>query len=321
MNAKPQSQAELPATLLEAVRHFSDIDKCNELMVQIKWPGGTIVCPHCQSDRIGKVETRKLLRCRDCRKMFSYKVNTIFEDSPLGLDKWFVAVWCIANAKNGISSHELHRALGVTQKSAWFMLHRVRLAMQTGSFRKPLEGEIESDETFIGGSMKFMHKGKRAAKPEGRGTVGKVVVQGLLQRGNENENSTVRLSIVPNQKRRTLQWEIKQNVKRGAVVYTDKLASYEGLDSEYIHNMIDHAVSYVEGQVHTNGIENFWSLLKRMLKGTYVAVAPWHLLRYLDEEACRFNERKGNDADRFGSVMRRVVGKRIQYKELIGADA
>jgi len=314
-------QAELPASLIEAVRYFTDIDKCNALMVQMKWPSGTIVCPHCQSGRIGKIETRKMLRCKECRKQFSYKVNTIFEDSPLGLDKWFVAVWCIANAKNGISSHELGRALKVTQKSAWFMLHRVRLAMQTGTFHKPLEGEVESDETFIGGSMKFMHKGKRAKKPGGRGTVGKVVVQGLLQRTSDDEPSKVRLSIVPNQKRRTLQSEIKQNVKRGAVVYTDKLASYEGLDAEYIHNMIDHAVSYVEGRVHTNGIENFWSLLKRMLKGTYVAVSPWHLLRYLDEETFRFNERKGNDGDRFADVMRSVVGKRIQYKELIGADA
>jgi len=318
MNAKPQAHAELPAPLIEAVRHFSDIDKCNELMVQIKWPGGTIVCPHCGSERIGKIETRKMLRCKDCRKQFSYKVKTIFEDSPLGLDKWFVAVWCIANAKNGISSHELGRALGVTQKSAWFMLHRVRLAMQTGSFCKPLEGEVESDETFIGGSMKFMHKSKRGTKPGGRGTVGKVVVQGLLQRTNEDEPRKVRLSIVPNQKRRTLQWEIKQNVKRGAVVYTDKLASYESLDSEYVHNMIDHAVSDVEGRLHTNGIENFWSLLKRMLKGTDVSVAPWRLLRYLDEETFRFNERKGNDGDRFADVIRSAVGKRIQYKELIG---
>jgi transposase-like protein len=321
MNARPTQEAELPATLIEAVRFFSDIDKCNEQMARIKWPDGKITCPHCDGERIGKIETRKLLRCKDCRKQFSYKVGTIFEDSPLGLDKWFVAVWCIANAKNGISSHELRRALGVTQKSAWFMLHRVRLAMQTGSFRKPLEGEVEADETFIGGRMKFMHKSKRAAKPKGRGTVGKVIVQGLLQRSTEDAPSYVQVSVVPNQKRQALQYEIRQSVMRGTVVYTDSLPSYEGLSSEYIHKMIDHAVSYVEGRVHTNGIENFWSLLKRMLRGTYVAVSPWHLFRYLDEEAYRFNWRKQNDGERFAEVMGRVVGKRIQYKELIGADA
>ena len=166
------THTELPASLIEAVRHFSDIDKCNDLMAQMKWPDGKIICPHCGGERIGKIETRKMLRCKDCRKQFSYKVGTIFEDSPLGLDKWFVAVWCIANAKNGISSHELGRALGVTQKSAWFMLHRIRLAMQTGSFNKPLEGVVESEESFIGGRMKNMHKSKRAAKPKGRGGVG-----------------------------------------------------------------------------------------------------------------------------------------------------
>jgi transposase-like protein len=319
METKP-NQTELPATLIEAVRHFSDIDTCNELMARIKWSDGKIACPHCDSERIGKIETRKMLRCKDCRKQFSYKVGTIFEDSPLGLDKWFVAVWCIANAKNGISSCELARALGITQKSAWFLLHRVRLAMQTGSFRKPLEGEVESDETFIGGSIPNMHKSKRAAMPKGRGTVGKVVVQGLLQRSTADAPSYVKLAVVPNPKRRWLHYEIQQNVKRGTIVYTDSLPSYEGLDTEYIHQTIDHAVSYVEGRVHTNGIENFWSLLKRMLRGTYVAVSPWHLFRYLDEEAYRFNGRKQNDGERFAEVMGRVVGKRIQYKELIGAE-
>lgn len=316
--SKQPTQNGLPETLIEAVRFFSDIDKCNDLMARVKWPDGKITCPHCDGDRIGKIETRKMLRCKDCRKQFSYKVGTIFEDSPLGLDKWFVAVWCITNAKNGISSYELHRAFGVTQKSTWFMLHRVRLAMQTGSFRKSLEGEVESDETFIGGSIPNMHKSKRAAMPKGRGTVGKAVVQGLLQRSTADTPSYVKLAVVPNPKRRWLQYEIQQNVKRGTIVYTDSLPSYEGLDTEYIHHMIDHAVSYVEGRVHTNGIENFWSLLKRMLKGTYVAVSPWHLFRYLDEEAFRFNERKQNDGGRFAEVMGQVVGKRIQYAELTG---
>lgn len=163
---------ELPQTLLAAVRYFSDLTICHKYMRKIKWPDGKIVCPFCLSDRIGEVSTRNLLRCKDCRKQISVKANTIFEDSPLGLDKWFVAVWCIANAKNGISSHELGRALGVTQKTAWFMLHRIREAMRTGTFEK-LSGTVEADETFIGGEARNMHKHKREKRIKGRGTVGK----------------------------------------------------------------------------------------------------------------------------------------------------
>lgn len=306
----------LPKTLIEAVRYFSDIDQCNEYMKSIKWPDGKIVCPHCNGERIGEIKTRRMLRCKDCRKQFSYKVGTIFEDSPLGLDKWFVAVWCITNCKNGISSYELGRAIGVTQKSAWHMLHRIRLCMQQKSFKKII-GEIESDETFVGGKRKYMHAEKRH-QLTGRGTVGKTIVQGLLQRTTANEPSQVRLKVVPNQKRRTLQAEIRENVKKGEVVYTDKLASYEGLDREYVHSMIDHAVRYVDGRVHTNGIENFWSLLKRALKGTYVKVAPWHLFRYLDEQSFRFNRRKITDALRFDSVLRSVLNVKLTYADLTG---
>src|SRR6185369_16692111 len=172
-----------PRTLIEAVRFFSNIDLCNEYMVGIKWPDGKIVCPKCHGDNVGKIETRKMLKCRDCKKQFSYKVGTIFEDSPIGLDKWFVAVWCITNAKNGISAYELARAIGVTQKSAWHMLHRVRLAMQDQSFTK-MTGTVEADETFVGGKAKNMHKAKRKEKIKGRGAIGKTIVQGVLERGH-----------------------------------------------------------------------------------------------------------------------------------------
>ncbi|MEX2140156.1 MAG: IS1595 family transposase [Pirellulales bacterium] len=301
-----------PTTLLEAVRYFSDLDVCHEYMVRIKWPDGKITCPKCGGEKIGRIKSRRMFQCKDqvCRKQFSAKVGTIFEDSPLGLDKWFVAVWSIANAKNGISSCELARAIGVTQKSAWHMLHRVRLAMRTKSFRKII-GEIESDETFIGGKARNMHAGKRKVK--GRGAVGKAIVQGLLERGGN-----VHCEVVPDQKRPTLQAVVRKNVETGANVYTDALRSYEGLSDEYVHQVIDHAKSYVEGRVHTNGMENFWSLLKRALKGTYVAVAPFHLGKYIDEEVFRFNKRNGNDATRFLEVMHATPGKRLQYKELVG---
>ncbi|HUE12874.1 MAG TPA: IS1595 family transposase [Planctomycetaceae bacterium] len=302
---------ETPKTLLQAVRYFSDLDVCNEYMKGIKWPDGKIVCPKCGGDRIGEIKTRKMLRCKDCRKQFSYKVNTIFEDSPLGLDKWFVAVWCITNAKNGISSYELARALGITQKSAWHMLHRIRLAMQDDSSEK-IGGTVEADETYIGGKGKNMHKALRKARMKGRGTVGKMIVQGVLERGGR-----VIAGVVAESKRRTLQPNIWGLVESGSTIFTDALASYVGLENEYLHETIDHAKEYVRGACHTNGMENFWSLLKRGLNGTYISVMPWHLNRYVDEQAFRYNERKGNDGDRFIEVMSRIVGKRLQYAELI----
>jgi transposase-like protein len=301
-----------PKTLLEAVRYFSDLDVCNEYMKGIKWPNGTIVCPKCGGDQIGEIKTRKMLRCKHCRKQFSYKVGTIFEDSPLGLDKWFVAVWCITNAKNGISSYELGRALGVTQKSAWHMLHRIRLAMHNET-PKRLSGTVEADETYIGGHAHNMHASKRKAKIKGRGVIGKVIVQGVLERGGR-----VIAGVVPDTKRKTVQPNVREMVRSGSTVYTDNFKSYVGLEDEYLHESIDHAAgAYVSGNCHTNSMENFWSLLKRGINGTYISVMPWHLFRYVDEQVFRFNERKGTDGSRFDTAMRRIVGVRLQYAELI----
>jgi transposase-like protein len=301
-----------PTTLIEAVRHFSDLKVCHEYMVNIKWPDGKIICPKCGSDHVGEIKSRHMFQCKrkDCRKQFSTKVGTIFEDSALGLDKWFVAVWCIVNAKNGISSHELGRALGVTQKSAWHMLHRIRLAMRTKSFNRKLEGTVEADESFIGGAAKYK---RRKDQLKGRGAIGKAIVMGLLERKGE-----VRVKVIPNYKRVTLHKHVREHVKEGSELFTDALESYNGMD-EYVHEVIDHAVSYVKGRVHTNGLENFWTLLKRGIKGTYVAVAPFHLQRYLDEQSFRFNNRKGSDATRFLAAMLSVCGKRLTFKELIGA--
>lgn len=219
-------------------------------------------------------------------------------------------MWCITNAKNGISSYELHRALGVTQKTAWFMLHRVRVAMQEGSFKK-LEGTVESDETFVGGKAKNMHAKRRAEKVQGRGPVGKEIVQGVLERGGR-----VFAGVVRDQKRGTLQPNVRENVEAGSTVYTDALRSYQGLEDEYLHDTIDHAKEYVRGDVHTNGIENFWSLLKRCINGTYISVMPWHLKSYVDEQVFRFNERKADDSERFDEVMSRTAGRRLTYESL-----
>ena len=311
-----------PQTLLEAVRYFSDLDVCHNYMVKLKWPDGTIFCPKCGCDNVGTIAKRRMFQCKDknCRKQFSAKVGTIFEDSPLGLDKWFVAAWQIANAKNGISSMELHRALGVTQKTAWFMLHRIRLAMKTGDFRK-LEGVVESDETYIGGKAENMHARKRAKKILGRGAVGKAIVHGVLERGDKaSQDSRVRCTVVPDTEQSTLVPLIDRNVDRSAVVCTDAHASYAGLFHRFVHHAIDHATAYVRGKVHVNGMENFWCLLKRMVRGTYVAVAPFHLERYVDEEAWRFNYRRLNDGSRFDAVMQGVLGRRLTFRYLCAID-
>jgi transposase-like protein len=236
------------------------------------------------------------------------------EDSPIGLDKWLMAIWLIANAKNGISSYEIHRALGITQKSAWFLLHRIRLAMQTGTFEK-LGGQVEVDETYIGGLARNMHRSERDRKIKGTGGAGsgKVAVMGLLER-----NGKVRAKVICDTRQQTFQDEVRSNVESGCELFTDAHRSYIGLNADYIHQVIDHAEKYVDGQIHTNGIENFWSLLKRGIKGTYVSVEPFHLFRYLDEQTFRFNTRKGKDADRFIQTVKQIAGKRLTYDELRG---
>lgn len=309
-----------PSTLLEATRYFTDPDVCLSFMVAIRWPDGNVTCPTCGSDNVHFIATRRLWRCnadRHSRRQFSIKVGTIMEDSPLALDKWLPAIWMITNNKNGISSYEVARALGITQKSAWFMMHRIRAAMQRGGFDK-LAGEVKVDETFIGGRARFMHKDKRAAKIKGTGSMGKAAVMGLLERHGPDGHSHVRVKPVANRQKKTLVKEVKQHVEPSSRVYTDALASYNDLGATFEHQVIDHAEAPVRGQVHTNGLENFWSLLKRAIKGTYVSVEPFHLFRYLDEEAVRFNARKTTDAKRFLDVLRTIVGRRLSYRGLIG---
>jgi transposase-like protein len=306
------NDSNLPNTLQEAIIRFSDKDFCFNLAASMRWKGGIAVCPRCQSDKTSLLSTRKIWKCKACKKQFSVKVGTIFEDSPLGLDKWFTAMWLIANAKNGISSYELGRALGFKQKTAWFVLHRIRLAMENGSIEK-LSGNVEVDETFIGGKAKNMHKAKREQIIKGRGSVGKTAVFGALER-----KGRVLAKVIESTNRETLHSEVKNSVEKGANLFSDEWLSYRGLDSDYIHQVINHSIEYVKDNVHTNGIENFWALLKRTLKGTYVSVEPFHLSRYLAEQTFRFNERKLNDKERFLGVLKAVSGKRLTYNELRG---
>lgn len=314
-----KKQTSFPKTLQQAILYFADPDNASNFLSQLRWPNG-VECPECSGRELSYLSTRRLWKCKACKKQFSVKVGSLMEDSPIGLDKWLAAIWLIANAKNGISSYEIHRALGVTQKTAWFLLHRIRKAMQNGSFGK-LSGHVEVDETFIGGKARNMHKSvlaKRVAQfatpRTGRNqTTGKIAVMGLLERHGE-----VRAMVVDGTKRRHLHGKVLERVEAGANVYTDALRSYNQLGDEFMHGVINHAEKYVDGQIHTNSMENFWSLLKRSIKGTYVSVEPFHLFRYLDEQTFRFNTRKGTDADRFVKAAAALTGKRLTFNELIG---
>jgi|SRR5665213_1453378 len=304
-----------PKTLQDAILYFADKDHCREYLMARRWPDGVVVCPTCGSDKVSFVVSRGLWQCRTRhpKAQFSIKVGTIFEDSPIGLDKWLLGMWMIANCKNGISSYELHRATGISQKSAWFVLHRIRLALK-GTDAPKLDGEIEADETFVGGKIANMHR--KSARHERAKTPGtnwnKTIVLGLLQRDGE-----VRAAVSPSRQKHHIDGNLIANVEPGSKLYTDDLPVYGQVDFE--REFVNHLESYVEGRVHTNGLENFWSLLKRGLKGTYVSVDPAHLQAYVDEQVFRYNNRKDmNDSDRFDLAVRQIVGKRLTWAEVTG---
>lgn len=304
-------------TLQQAIIHFADFENCKREMVSLRWPNGKVTCPQCGSDHVTYLAKARVWKCygKHDRPKFSLKTGTIFEDSPIGLDKWLAALWLVVNCKNGVSSCEVARDLGVTQKTAWFMNHRLRFALNGGGFGK-LSGEVEVDETFIGGKARNMHATKKAAKIQGRGPEGKEIVFGIVERGGK-----VVAGHVDTRKKESLQPLIRQNVEAGSAIFSDSLKSYDGLETEYQHAVIDHAVEYVKGKVHTNTMENFWSLLKRGLHGTYISVEPFHLFRYLDEQTFRYNNRNEmDDYDRFKLALSQITGKRLTYEHLTGKD-
>jgi transposase-like protein len=310
---------ETPKTLRDAIIWFADFEHCRKFMVQLRWPDGNVVCPRCGAEKVTYLEKQRVWKCyaKHERPTFSLKTGTIFEDSPIPLEKWLCAAWLLINCKNGISSYEIHRGLGVTQKTAWFMLHRIRLAMQEGGFEK-LGGEggpVEVDECFIGPKPQKMHRDKRLALQNGINAKAKNPIMGMLDR----ESRKVRAKVVPDVKRSTLQREILNHIEKGSTVYTDGWPGYDNLAAqEYIHETVNHVEEYVRGQVHTQGIDNFWSLLRRGLTGTYVAVEPFHLDRYVGEQVFRYNNRLVSDAERFTTVMKQIVGRRLTYDELTG---
>ena len=323
MNGKQQQ----PKTLQDAIVYFSNPDNALAYMVRLRWPDGRVNCPKCGRADVVFLKNQRKWQCKSVHdhRQFSAKVNTVFEDSPIPLEKWLTAVWMLSNCKNGVSSYEIARAIGVTQKTAWFMLHRIRLGLQERkgfAVRSKIGGpdsEVEVDETFVGGRKKNMHKDRALRYEQKGGSQGKTIVMGLLDRTARK----MRAEIVPNVQRDTLQAEVLKQVKYGTKVYTDEAVAYDKLHWRFVHEVVNKTESYVRGRVHVNGLENFWSLLKRGLNGTYVAVEPFHLFRYVDEQVFRYNNRKDgtrkiNDAERFETALSQIAGKRLTYAELTG---
>lgn len=302
----------LPTTLQEAIKYFADPQRCQDLLSAMRWPEGP-ECPVCHSTRQGFLKSRNVYQCKECRKQYTAKLGTIFEDSPLPLDKWFCALWMLTNAKNGISSYEVHRSLKVTQKTAWFMLHRLRLALQKGSIDRKLMGDVEVDETYIGGQARNMHEDKKLKMKETEGFFRKAVVIGMLERKGE-----VRTAMLNRASSKLIEKAVKAHVVPGSNLYSDEAQAYTKVGKYYAHQVINHAETYVKENVHTNSIENYWSLLKRGIKGTYVSVEPFHLFRYLDEQSFRFNTRKDNDQGGFMQALSQISGKRVTYEQLLG---
>ena len=318
-----------PTTLQEAILYFADADNCLNYLVVRRWPDGVVVCPTCGRKNPRYIPERKVWQCsiKHPKRQFSVKLGTIFEDSPLSLDKWMMAVWLISNCKNGVSSYEIMRDMGVTQKSTWFMLQRIRLALQDDLTGGNLGGDVEIDETFIGGSVRNMHKDrKRRAQKAGGQKGDKAIVLGMLERASKGKAKRIRASVIADRKKASIAPEVAGNVEPGSHLMSDEFGHswIQGLDENYMHDSINHLEAYVQGNVHTNGLENFWSLLKRGINGTYVSVEPFHLFRYVDEQAFRFNNRKHEDgspmtdAERFSLAITKAIGKRLTWNELTG---
>lgn len=314
---KKATDNQFPQTLMDAIKYFADTDIALATIVRMRWPNG-VACPECESEHVNFLLKRRVWSCKACRKQFSVKTGSIMEDSPLGLDKWLCAIWMLANDKNGISSYEMARSIGITQKSAWFLLHRIRTAMANGSFEK-MKGTIEGDESYCGGDPKNMHKSAKAKRGIADFAHNKKAVLGLVQRG-EDGGVEVRAQVVRDTLSSTMIPIIHKNVEYHSNVYTDCHKSYKLLYIGYKHSTVNHSVEYVNGDVHTNTIENYWSVLKRGLKGTYIRAYGQHLDRYIAEQSFRYNNRKESDADRFQKVLQSISGKRLTYDDLTGKE-
>ena len=320
MNTFMRRGSKAPRTLQEAMIYYASEENCLAELLAMRWPNG-VSCPRCGDMDVTRIKPktskrrRTIWKCNGCKRQFSATIGTIFEDSKLPLSKWFPAFWQLLATRNGTSSCELARSLGITQKTAWFVLHRVRECIASNSVELAT-GEVEVDESFIGGAEKNKHVHKKLKK--GRGTVGKAIVIGFLQRGDQAQHSQiVKAALIPNRKRETLHSKIHETIAKPSNVYTDAFEAYREMPSEYAHEFVNHTTEYVRGKVHTNGLENFWSQLAKCLVGTYVSVQDFHLQRYVDEQVFRFNFRKSSDRWRFLFGLRMIEGKRLKYERLV----
>ncbi|MFV0237003.1 MAG: IS1595 family transposase [Flavobacteriales bacterium] len=297
--------------LIEVMMHFSDEQVCKDYLAELRWANG-IFCPHCEND--DKIYTMKRnYKCAKCRKQFSVTKGSIFENSGIPLQKWFAGVWLITSHKKGISSLQLHRDLGITQKSAWFMLQRIRFAIRTKSFNRKLENTVEADETYIGGKNKNRHQDKKVPNAQGRSTKDKTAVFGLVER-----NGRVTAMKVKRTDKNTLQSIINKNVSLNANLMTDEWKAYKGLSKNYSHLVVKHGEGqYVNGKAHTNTIEGFWSLLKRGIIGIYHNVSAKHLNAYVDEFEYRYNTKHISCVERFNNMLS-LSNSRLTYNQLIG---
>jgi transposase-like protein len=304
----------VPQTLLEAISFFSNLKTCNRFVSELRWKNGP-ECPQCGSMSVCCLSTRPAMRCRvkGCRKSFSIKTGTIFEDSPLPLTKWLPAIWLIVNSKTGISSSEVARSVGVCQSTGWFMMHRVREALRNELVYK-LSGEVEIDQAYVGGKAKNKHRPRSAFRRRLSTKESMTAIVGILQRRGE-----VRAKVIGDLRNSTIVPEIYRNVEDGARVYTDGRCSSYWLKSKYEHETVLHKKEYARGRIHINTIENFWSHFKRTL-GTYIQIAPVHVGRYLDEQSFRYNHKKETDAERFVAAVSQIFGRRLTYVQLTGKE-
>lgn len=298
-------------SLIEAVQKFGDEETAEKWFVERRWSNG-IICPKCNSDKIKPRRTARktpVYHCNSCKFDFTVKTGTIMHDSKLPLSKWALAFYLYSTNLKGVSSMKLHRDLGITQKSAWHLAHRIRETWNDET--QKLSGTVEVDETYMGGLERNKHNDKKLKS--GRGAVGKTAVIGVKER----ESKKVKAEVIENTKRPTLHGFIDKNIEAGSAVYTDDFKSYEKLDG-YEHSTVKHSVGqYVDEQIHINGMESFWSMLKRAHKGTYHKMSKKHLTRYLQEFAGRHNIREQDTINQMQHIVASMIGKRLRYSELV----
>lgn len=301
------------SNLLELLAYFSNEQKCRDYIEQIRW-SDNIICPHCEHKKCFKFKDGKKYRCDSCKMDFSVRTGTIFADSRISLQKWFAAIYLITSHKKGISSLQLHRDIGVTQKTAWFILHRIRKTLGIKNDEK-LSGTIEADETFIGGNEKNRHESKKTENTQGRSVKTKTAVAGVIERGG---------NVIAEKVKTTKGYHLKpfviKNVEFGSTVCTDEWGGYKGISKIFFHKKINHKDGeYVNGHIHTNSIENFWSLLKRGVTGIYHNISDKHTQSYVDEFVFRYNSRDCSEDFRFDKMLNNI-NTHLTYKELISKD-